>query len=67
MNDEENAWDRMRAAMAEAERTMAAADEQAATMGRILVGRLRHCSAYTLEQLKRELRKFNIHTGNWND
>lgn len=60
-----NKFDEMRQAVAEATHTLQAADGVAARMGEILVGRLRHCGLYTLKQLKRELRDFNIHTGEW--
>lgn len=61
----ENAFDTMRAAVAEAEHVNQAANEQAGAMARIIRGRLRHVSSYTLCELKRELRDFNIHTGQW--
>lgn len=63
----DNAFDTMRRALREAELTQAAADEQAAAMASLLVGRLRHCGEYALKRLKRELRDFNIHTGTWKD
>lgn len=61
----ENPWDLMRAAMNEARRVMNAADEYADQAARICVGRLRRVDAGTLRALKRELRDFNIHTGEW--
>lgn len=63
-----NKFDEMRAAVAEAEILMRAADSVSCQMARMLVGRLRKVeSTYVLEQLKRELRQFNIHTGRWSD
>ncbi len=61
----ENAFDTMRAAIDEATRVQRAADEQAHAMARMLRGRLRHVGAGILSELKRELRDFNIHTGEW--
>lgn len=60
-----NKFDEMRQAVAEAKVTLSAADGVAADMARMLVGRLRCASGYTLQQLKRELRDYNIHTGRW--
>lgn len=58
-------FDEMRQAVAEARSTMAAADTVADGMADLLCGRLRHVSPYRLEKLKRELRDFNMHTGQW--
>ena len=62
-----NAWDTMRAAMDEARTTLSAADRQVAHMASMLRGRLRLCDARDLKALKRELRAFNIHTGEWKE
>jgi hypothetical protein len=62
-----NKFDEMRQAVSEAKTTLAAADNVAYQMGSMLRGRLRHCSAYDLKALKRELAKFNIQTGRWKD
>lgn len=58
-------FDEMTSALREAEETQRVADRQAERAARIAVGRLRHCSDFTLKALKRELRDFNIHTGVW--
>ncbi len=58
-------FQQMTEAVRDANNTLRAADQVAYDMGRMVVGRLRHCSVYTCEQLKRELKDFNIHTGNW--
>jgi hypothetical protein len=55
----------MRHAVQVANNTLAAADNVANDLARLLVGRLRRVSPYRLEQLKRELKNFNIHTGRW--
>lgn len=55
----------MQAAIADAKRTINAADNTANQIAEILPGRLRHVSRWTLQKLKRELRDFNIHTGKW--
>ncbi len=61
-----NKFDEMRQAVREAEFTLDAADTVASQMASMLVGRMKKVnSAYTLAQLKRELRAFNIHTGKW--
>ncbi len=62
-----NAWDTMRDALAEARSVMAAADDFANGAARICVGRLRKVDWSTLKAMKRELRDFNIHTGEWKD
>ena len=60
-------WEEAANAVADARRTLDAADHIANDIARILVGRLHRVSAYQLRALKRELRKFNIHTGSWSD
>lgn len=45
----------------------AAVRGNAAEMGALLVGHLRYLGPCTLAKLKRELRDFNIHTGNWKE
>lgn len=62
-----NAYDEMRAGMAEARSYMKAADQYANQMADMLKGRLRNCSAYHLAALKKELRDFNMHTGQWKE
>lgn len=61
----ENAFDTMRAAVREARAVENAANEHANAMAWIIKGRLRHVSADALREMKRELRDFNIHTGEW--
>ena len=53
-------------AVDDAENTMRLADMLANKVARLLVGRLRKVeSCYVLNQLKRELRDYNINTGQW--
>ena len=58
-------WQDFWAAFADAENTLAKADEIANQMARILVRRLRRVDGYLLENLKRELRSYNMQTGEW--
>lgn len=63
-----NQFDLMRDSMREAEATIRAADMVSSQMARMLVGRLRkvqHRGA--LEALKRELRDYNMQTGQWKE
>lgn len=60
-----NKWDEMRAAYLEAKDQFQAADSLADGMAYMLRGRLRRVGQSTLSDLKRELRRFNIHTGEW--
>lgn len=60
-----NAWDQVRAAITEGRRAQQAVNDNAGDVADLLVGNLRHVSGYTLERLKRELRRYNIHTGRW--
>lgn len=62
-------FDDMVKAVNEASRTLRAADTQVAAMARMCAGRLREAgvSSYTLVKLKRELRKFNMHTTTWQE
>ena len=63
-----NKFDEMRAAVQDAKNTLDAADNVADSLARMLVGRLsRVGSTHTLTQLKKELRSFNMHTGNWSN
>ena len=61
----DSAWDTMRDAMAEARAIFNSANQYAAQMAMMIRGRLRECSADDLRAIKRELRDFNIHTGEW--
>jgi hypothetical protein len=60
-------FDEMIGAIEDAEITLRSADNVAKRLARVLPGRLRHCDAYTLKRLKRELRDFNITTGEWKE
>ena len=62
-----NKFDEMKQAVAEADHTMRAADSVAGDIASMLRGRLRHVPAYFLKDLKRELRDFNMHTGQWKE
>lgn len=62
------AFDEMEQALRQARNTMQLADAHASTMARALIGRLRHVdSAWVLADLKKELQKFNRHTGRWSE
>ena len=63
-------WHEMKAAVQEAEHTFRAADSISKDMAELLIGRLRKVSnSYVgndaLCKLKRELRDFNMTTGEW--
>jgi hypothetical protein len=67
-----NPFDEVRAAVANAEEQLKAADSAALSMAQLLVGRLRHVqkpSYYggtaALCKLKKELRDFDMTTGTW--
>lgn len=62
-------WDDFRVAFQEAENTMRQCDNIANDMAKIIVGRLRKSNVRgsVLASLKRELKKFNIHTQEWMD
>jgi hypothetical protein len=63
-----NKFDEMRQAVNDAKRTLSAADVVATDLAYMLEGRLRKVnSVRSLSILKKELRHFNIHTGNWNN
>lgn len=58
----------MRGAIDEARATFNRADAASTDMARILIGRLNKVeSAWVLRKLKKELQKFNMHTGTWKD
>ncbi len=61
-----NMWT-MNHAVNEAKETLKNADEQVGVMANLCAGRLRRAGVKcnTLEILKRELRDYNIHTGEW--
>jgi hypothetical protein len=58
-------WDDMNKAMGDAKAAFKRADNVANEMARLMVGRLRKCNPSTLRRLKRELRDFNMTTGEW--
>jgi hypothetical protein len=53
----------------EAEQTIARADKATRHVARLIQGRLRASGipGYVLEELKRELRDYNMHTGEWRE
>ena len=58
----------MRQVVSDASWQLQQADECATDLAQGLVGRLHHVkSKYMLNALKRELRDYNIHTGEWAD
>lgn len=57
----------MRREINEAGQVLKNADEVANSIANILPGRLRHVSSYTLAKLKKELKDYNAHTGQWKD
>ena len=62
-----NNYDQMRTALKEADALLRVADSVADDMAAILVGRLRKVSPYRLKMLKREIARFNAHTGLWEE
>jgi hypothetical protein len=55
----------MREAISKARRTLDSADAVAASIGYILENRLRQLSHSTLAKIKKELKNYNSHTGEW--
>lgn len=60
-----NAFDTMRAALAEARAAQSAADTYAGAAAEIVCGRLRQVPRHILVKLKRELRDFDMHRKEW--
>ncbi len=60
-----NSFDLVQQAVNEAQATQNAVERHAYRMGQLLRGNLRHCSGSDLKALKKELRAYNIHTGEW--
>jgi len=60
-------WDDFRQAFSAARNTMNQANQVANDMADMLDGRLKKVSSYRLAKLKRQLRDFNMHTGEWKD
>jgi hypothetical protein len=59
-------WE-MRRNINEAKEVLRNADEIAGLIAAILPGRLRHVPSWILCDMKKELRDFNAHTGNWKE
>lgn len=63
-----NAFDLMEQGITEAQAVVRQADRVASRLARLLKGRLRKVDdTWTLAELKRELRDFNIHTRTWKE
>lgn len=62
-------FSQMEEALADARRTIQASDRMTAQMASLVAGRLRkgNVSHSTLCELKRELAKYNMHTGRWSE
>lgn len=62
-------FSQMEEALADARRTIQAGDRMTAQMANLVAGRLRkgNVSHSTLCELKRELAKYNMHTGRWTE
>jgi hypothetical protein len=60
-----NRFDEMRVALREAEATLEAANNVSRQMASMLQGRMRYADSEVLKRLKRELRNFNMTTGEW--
>ena len=62
-------WDEMNAAVKDAEITIRQAEVRINDMARIVAGRLRLAgvSNYYLKRLKKELKNYNMHTGQWKE
>jgi len=60
-------WAEANEAIKDAQRTISAADQYVGDMARICVGRLRkaNVSPSVLNELKRELAKWDMHRGSW--
>jgi len=52
-------------AINDARRTLNKADELVRNLGNLMPGRLKLMNYSTLKKLKRELKNFNMHTGQW--
>lgn len=65
MNDYVNPFDETRRAVRQAESQLRAADNIASDCARLLKGRMRKVPGFLLEDLKRELRDFDMRTNTW--
>lgn len=54
-------------AVRDATNTLDTADQKTGALARLIIGRLRHCPSWMAKELKRELRDFNMKTGEWNN
>ena len=52
-------------AINEARNTLDAADRRVDGMARLINGRLKHVTPWVLAEMKKQLRDFNAHTGEW--
>lgn len=60
-------YQEMNAAIQDAEKTLRFADMAASSIAEMLVGRLRKVDTPYLDELKRELKNYNMQTGQWRD
>jgi hypothetical protein len=58
-------WDEMKKALDEAEQTIKIAELQINRMSRFIIGRMKKIDSWYLCEMKRELRNYNMHTGEW--
>ena len=60
-------WDEFCSSVDDAELIVRRGDRAVEKLGRLMVGRLRSCEVpcHVLEALKKELRDYNIKTGQW--
>lgn len=52
-------------AVYEAEKTQRLVDDNAVKFAILIVGRLKHLPSWILWDLKKELKNYNMHTGEW--
>ena len=62
-------FEEMRIAVMQARTTLRVADSQTQQMADLIAGKLRsgHVWSSTLRELKIELKKYNLHTGEWRE
>jgi hypothetical protein len=65
MSETKTAQESLQELINETKRLDYAVEKNADMMGRLLVGKLHHVSAWHLRKLKRELARWNMHTGKW--
>ena len=61
----QNPFDSVTAAVQNGNMLQRAIRNQADSLAYLLTGNLRHANTYNLTRLKKELRDFNMHTGEW--